>query len=722
MQIKFFRKNSEVMKYLIVYLCVLLPILLVSITLSNLLISALKQQSANVIEANISRIAVVINNSYDGYQRTAVSLMNKREYSYSHLSADGIDAIECISDISMVTSMNHGVDSVGLVFSANDSVYSMGGKSNRRVYLKETLSLDTASQIIADEIFDQNKSSAAFLTDTQGRGMLLFQFSSRREHNTDEIPNVAIVYDFEDLESHLITGLGKCPAYIFLTIDDIQCVVLYYDGSGILQLADKDKILASGLTDGYQNLYDQQIVAGISLQVFCQTDSLFAQVGDLRTMYVISLTIGILVAMALCYLLSNRRYQYLERLYRASSNCSTVIPLNEQMVFNKVSAVVEQREIARRKNEANKSLLMQQNTILLFHGLLQNDKAIETLLRNSGMSVAENGVYSMAGMLLPNGNYQIEAICSVLGSNLYYEVKIDDMQALLVIVPMLEEDVECAWRRELGHKLSDLLHEFGEARSIIAFSRGFSNVSMCGKVLVEVSAMLTYLWNQSKQDQIAFGEEVLTTQSSMRHLPESSVRMLQKMLQKRDEKGAIQLVRKLCQQINSQQISFILRRYLRYEIVYAIVQEIRSEEKEQELLLADMVEINTDDAYFEANLRQVISKFCRARTKNAFDFQDVLNYIDAHYMDSGLSQMQIADHFQVSRSYLSTLFKSKTGYSYMEYLTELRMNQALKLLRSGLKVQEVTTKVGYNDESNFRKRFRERYGINPSDVAALESE
>lgn len=75
---------------------------------------------------------------------------------------------------------------------------------------------------------------------------------------------------------------------------------------------------------------------------------------------------------------------------------------------------------------------------------------------------------------------------------------------------------------------------------------------------------------------------------------------------------------------------------------------------------------------------------------------------------------KIADELNVSPSYLSTLFKNDTGYSFSDYLYHYRMNLAAGfLIKSRKKIYEIGEQVGYPDVVQFSKRFKQFYDISP---------
>ena len=93
-----------------------------------------------------------------------------------------------------------------------------------------------------------------------------------------------------------------------------------------------------------------------------------------------------------------------------------------------------------------------------------------------------------------------------------------------------------------------------------------------------------------------------------------------------------------------------------------------------------------------------------------------LEYISAHYADSGISITTIANHLGVSEGHLSHVFKKETNYTVVGYLTQYRIHMAMKLQRDrNHKVYEVAELVGYKDVAYFGSTFKKLTGVSPSE-------
>ncbi|MCR5301282.1 MAG: response regulator [Lachnospiraceae bacterium] len=95
--------------------------------------------------------------------------------------------------------------------------------------------------------------------------------------------------------------------------------------------------------------------------------------------------------------------------------------------------------------------------------------------------------------------------------------------------------------------------------------------------------------------------------------------------------------------------------------------------------------------------------------------EDAKQYIADHYSESGLSVDAICSYLGVGTSYFSSVFKKETGMSFITYLTDIRMNEAQRLLdTTDEKSYIIAGMVGYEEPNYFSYVFKKHFGISPS--------
>lgn len=85
------------------------------------------------------------------------------------------------------------------------------------------------------------------------------------------------------------------------------------------------------------------------------------------------------------------------------------------------------------------------------------------------------------------------------------------------------------------------------------------------------------------------------------------------------------------------------------------------------------------------------------------------------YKDPDLSIEKISQQLYLSAAYFSSVFKKETGQSFVSFLTEERLKQAVHLLETTTdKSYMIAEKVGYSEPNYFSYVFKKHYGLSPS--------
>ena len=89
-------------------------------------------------------------------------------------------------------------------------------------------------------------------------------------------------------------------------------------------------------------------------------------------------------------------------------------------------------------------------------------------------------------------------------------------------------------------------------------------------------------------------------------------------------------------------------------------------------------------------------------------------YIYENYSDSELSVEKMCKELHVSPTYFSTIFKKETEMNFVNYLTTIRLEEAVKLLNTtDDKTYVIAASVGYPEANYFSYVFKKKYGVSP---------
>ncbi len=179
------------------------------------------------------------------------------------------------------------------------------------------------------------------------------------------------------------------------------------------------------------------------------------------------------------------------------------------------------------------------------------------------------------------------------------------------------------------------------------------------------------------------------------------------------------------------------------EFVPSIPQSINIEPStssriQERLELFEEIYCNFEIAYTRDHMAYVTT--CLYRFLASFSLMPQYRYIKSYkhdelalsamiirYMQENIGQNitleQLCQKFKYSQSHLSALFQKETGMSPINYFIRLKIQKACEYIElSGLKLHEISTKLGYTEPTYFSRIFTKVMGISPSEYKKRESE
>lgn len=97
----------------------------------------------------------------------------------------------------------------------------------------------------------------------------------------------------------------------------------------------------------------------------------------------------------------------------------------------------------------------------------------------------------------------------------------------------------------------------------------------------------------------------------------------------------------------------------------------------------------------------------------------VLNYLEGH-LALKLSLEELASIACMSEGHFHKTFKKETQRTPFQFIEEIKMNKAFKVLISGSKkVHELALDLGYNDYETFSRSFKKHHSLAPDDLKAI---
>lgn len=163
---------------------------------------------------------------------------------------------------------------------------------------------------------------------------------------------------------------------------------------------------------------------------------------------------------------------------------------------------------------------------------------------------------------------------------------------------------------------------------------------------------------------------------------------------------------------------------LRSELVYLFSSCLRDNGLSPEGVFGrgDVAALNTSSARSARDFLRLAETLYAAVEEELQQLQDsadiiarVENYIREHFREN-INRNDVAAIVYITPNYLSKLFRSKMGMNLREYINQIRIEEARRLLlTTNLSVSEIAGRVGYDNISYFSTVFRKQVGMSPVD-------
>lgn len=190
-----------------------------------------------------------------------------------------------------------------------------------------------------------------------------------------------------------------------------------------------------------------------------------------------------------------------------------------------------------------------------------------------------------------------------------------------------------------------------------------------------------------------------------------------------DYNNAIKVIEHIINENFSMDITFQQLHYIFSELLSTILKVIYDHEgKIQDIFNVE----NFGEQLFELEtaedtiswFRSICSRLCnyvleQQESGNKELIQKISQYVQDNY-NRDITLETVADHFNISYSYLSRYYKQQLGVNFLDSLYELRMKKASEMLQDpSIKINLVAETVGYNNVNHFIKMFKKYAGVTP---------
>lgn len=125
--------------------------------------------------------------------------------------------------------------------------------------------------------------------------------------------------------------------------------------------------------------------------------------------------------------------------------------------------------------------------------------------------------------------------------------------------------------------------------------------------------------------------------------------------------------------------------------------------------------------WFKLFVNNVVESYQRLnREKGSSLVNRAKHIINDNIANSDFNIDEVASVLYISSNYLRQIFRQQTDESFVEYLTRIRMEKAMDLLKnSNMKIQDIADSTGFSNQRYFAVCFKKHFGKTPTEFRLL---
>lgn len=272
----------------------------------------------------------------------------------------------------------------------------------------------------------------------------------------------------------------------------------------------------------------------------------------------------------------------------------------------------------------------------------------------------------------------------------------------------------------------------------VALGEPVERLSMLSECYSKVNHLLAYRFLKPSQHVLTHQNvELVTNENEVDNLGSLDVNkvdpeIIKSFLAKGQEDEIDDFVESYLQSLNEVLKSKLFRDYLLLSVRFTTLSYIESIGCNKEELLSSVPTEGLQDFIVGIDemkefIRRLLEKAISMRDRENNDqgrkvLKKGLEYIDDNFDQETISLNKVASSIHVSANYFSAIFSQEMEMTFIEYVTQKRMEKAKKMLRQTEKhTSEIAMAIGYKDPHYFSFVFKKTQGCTPREYRSRKA-
>ncbi len=743
---RFFNKiSSTFLKYLISYILILLIPLILSVFINTKFLSILKNQAITDIINTSRKIENFFDIQYKQIQSTNYQMGLNPNFRPFVLSQNPYKAVLLRNDLLKYKAVNNFIEDIIVYFEDENYIHTTTSSYTFKQFFNEFNFINWDESSFYRYLNTNYNSQERYIED-----VLL--------KNGDQERYVAYVFPImnQNSNSHgksiFLVRESQFTNYIGNELDAYHCNTIIYDKDNkmIFLNEEKDYINSKDFLS-FLNIQEEHFLKIIKLEeteyILNITNSqetrwkyvtllpaaeISNKVKEVNVYINISLLFVFIIGGYVIYVLMRVNYKPIKQLEMSAKRFLTSTSKNE---LETVSKAIE--NLSSKNTELTGKIKSNEAAAkyYLFHNLLKgkflNEEDFIEKSKNSNISF----IKQYFGVVIVYIN-QFAKIKEFNKAKFIKKIEIEvsniidvniiehfEPEKIILIVSSDTEDSEMV--NEFYKKLYDYFSK-NEIKITIGVGNLYTDILKLQRSYREASTALDYRFVNGNDKVILF-KEIIDAQSSIDVILYKEVEKLKLSIAQMESRQIDNLMNSIIRKIKENNISLYMARGICFDIINSIAITIEELNKSREVeckyhpntdVFGLMKSETVEELFYllKGICNEVIESINKAKYKHDNILsENILAYIMDNYSNCSFSIDDTASHFNMSQPNLSLFFKEHMGINFIDYVTELRMNKAKKILiSSDLVLKDIASEVGYFNVSSFIRRFKQVIGITPS--------
>lgn len=453
---------------------------------------------------------------------------------------------------------------------------------------------------------------------------------------------------------------------------------------------------------------------------------LMENVNVIKNTVLISYILILIVGGTLIHYAMKTNYQPLRKLISKVTDINKIRTTQTgiERVFEEIDQSREMNETLSKLLEKNEPIIQQHLFISLLRGEIDSYEKLNELGTDVNLALNQSCYYVMLfdiehdGLTNSDKNELARNWISMLPNEEKHNVYLLETS---IIATILSGEIKI---RDLNSWYEENVRN-NKYNVTIGVGTSYDEAIEVGRSHLEAMTALDYKLIKGT-DQIIFFDQLADDHSGLNWYDKQMIERLGYYIRHENEKEVKKYTAEILTVFKRDKINLFMAKSLFYELSSMLMQlvvEMRTVSKEDLselpniLLVSDFHSISDIGETVQTMIDQVFNMYLNVNKNEEDDFiKQMINYMEENHTDYQFTISTLANHFELSETYLMRYFKEHMGKTILQYLTKLRIDHAKHiLLTTDRPIKDIVNEIGYSDVSSFIRRFKKETNYTPGE-------